>query len=107
MKMKLIILMAMGLTTSAFALDAAKAKTAYVKNGCQECHAVPSAKIARGKGDVASDLPRKDQKRDVNWNISYLDRKELGVDGKKHPRKFTGTDDEKKGISEWLVSLQK
>ena len=87
--------------------DSIDAKSVFVGNKCEACHSVSTAQIACLKKNATQDSKSVDlstvgMTRTSVWIADYLLKKEE-IEGKKHIKRFKGTDDELKVLSEWLV----
>lgn len=80
-------------------------KAIFLDKHCDACHSIESQSIeAKRKSDKVPDLSKVDLKGKTDWIKSFI-TKEADIDGKKHPIKFNGTDDELGTISSWIESL--
>jgi hypothetical protein len=90
----------------------------FSKYHCESCHSMKALKIEKKKsaeeGEEAvpdttgskkepPDLSGVGLKRDAAWIEGWLLKKEL-IDGKKHKKKFRGTEPETKTLASWLAS---
>lgn len=78
----------------------------FMAQKCNTCHGVEGAGIeAKMKGKMAGpDLTKVAQDRDAEWITAYL-KKEADIDGKKHGKAFTGSDEELQALIDWLEKL--
>jgi mono/diheme cytochrome c family protein len=85
-------------------------KSIFVSNKCANCHSITGQGIERSgkpEGDEKpSDLSTVGKKRTADWMAKWL-MKEETLDGKKHMKKFKGSDDELKTLTAWLATLKK
>ena|ERR1017187_8024298 len=85
-------------------------KDVFAKYKCAKCHTIDSQGIKLdGKppeGKQPPDLSGAGLKHDAGWISKWL-VKEEEQNGKKHIKKFTGSDDELKTLSTWLGTLKK
>jgi mono/diheme cytochrome c family protein len=80
-------------------------KTLFTDKHCDGCHAIESQSIeARNKSTKAPDLSKVNLKGKTDWIKSFLN-KETDLDGKNHPMKFNGTDDELNTLAAWIESI--
>ena len=105
----LILAFAVALLTSAKPLGDS-GKTLFEKNKCNKCHAIESQGITcDGKapsGKQPPDLSDVGSKHKADWIERWL-MKEEEQNGKKHMKKFGGSEDELKTVATWLASLKK
>jgi mono/diheme cytochrome c family protein len=83
-------------------------KAIFLGEKCQECHAMSALGIKKEVGpdteDVdAPDLSAVGLKRTPEWIGKWLNKQET-IDGKKHDKKFKGSAEDVKTISEWLAT---
>jgi mono/diheme cytochrome c family protein len=108
MRIRTSTLAAAFLLAGAFALaapaaEAADGKEIFLAQKCNLCHAVSSAGIEatttneKLKGPDLSTV----ELADAEALAAYL-KQEENLDGKKHKKKFTGSDDELKALIDWL-----
>jgi hypothetical protein len=106
----LILALATFSLTAARPFGDATGKGILLQYKCNKCHTIESQGIARdGKapeGKQPPDLSGVGLKHDASWMQKWL-LKEVELDGKKHIKKFSGTDDELKTLTAWLVTLKK
>ncbi len=82
-------------------------KDVFLAQKCNTCHSVPAAgveatvKIEKMKGPA---LPTASMATDVERQ-SHVVRQEELIDGKKHPKKFSGSDEELAALFGWLGQL--
>jgi mono/diheme cytochrome c family protein len=83
-------------------------KELFLSQGCNACHAVNKAGIAaKMKTTKAPDLGTVTTKRETQWLIDYVRQQQAGADGKKHPKPFTGSDEQLGALLGWLQEQQK
>ena len=95
-----------GSSTYASDLDG---KTIFMDNNCNMCHSIAAADIeAKIKSEKMKgpDLAGVTNERDAEVLTEYL-RKEAEINGKKHQKAFTGSDEELGALLNWLGSLEK
>lgn len=98
-------------------------KSIFLDGKCNECHAIASQGIEVAKSDdgaleedpfggddegddeEAPDLSGVGKEQNAEWIADYL-KKKVKLDGKKHRKRFKGSADELKVLSEWLASLK-
>ena len=92
--------------TPAFAEDMDPGHKVFMDQKCNTCHGVEAAGIeAKMKGKMAGpDLTKVAQDRDADWITAYL-KKEADIDGKKHAKAFTGSDEELQALIDWFEKL--
>ncbi|HEX5760609.1 MAG TPA: c-type cytochrome [Thermoanaerobaculia bacterium] len=84
-------------------------KAIFLAQKCNLCHDVSSAAITATTKSAAlkgPDLTGKSSKRDATLLNNYL-RKKADVDGKKHKKEFTGSDEEIGALIAWLQQQEK
>ena len=89
---------------------AADGKALFVQNKCNACHAVKSAGIEQKKeageeDSKAPDLSAVKTAHDAGLLAKFLEKTEK-IEGKKHPKKWKGSDEELKAVTEWIASLE-
>ncbi|GEM_PF-4873623 len=89
---------------------AASGKQIFLDNKCATCHSIESQGIDRtGSGTVGGiippDLSIVGTKHSSSWMQSWL-LKEEEMNGKKHLKKFGGSDEDLKTLTNWLASLK-
>ena len=93
----------------------------FLDNKCTQCHGIDALKISKAKADKEEeeeaseggkkvDPPDlsdvgKDKDHDAAWFSKWL-MKEEKIEGRKHKKKFKGTPEELKTVSEWLTTLK-
>ncbi len=89
----------------------------FKKYGCMECHSLVALDLhvekseeadaeAKGEDELeAPDLSAVGKTRDPKWISNYLRKKE-DIDGRKHEKRFKGTDEERRAIAIWLASMK-
>ena len=112
--MTIAILLLTGLYFGSSIADAksSSGKDIFMKYKCNSCHAVKAediqkkeSKKKKKKERKAPDLSSVGLERDLEWLNKYQ-MKKIKIDGKKHPKKFKGTDEELQSISNWLLGLK-
>lgn len=94
----------------------------YIKNKCQSCHSVLSNGIGSPKKATAEeddgwgddddndkgspDLSGAGLLRDSEWMHLWLRKKVANEKGKKHMKRFKGTDEERQILVDWLLTLK-
>jgi mono/diheme cytochrome c family protein len=84
-------------------------KAIFLAQKCNMCHDVSSAGIAATTKSAAMkgpDLTGTAAKRDAKLLNEYL-RKKADIDGKKHKKEFTGSDEEIGALIAWLQKQEK
>lgn len=92
--------------TPAYAEDMDPGHKVFLAQKCNTCHGVEAVGIeAKMKGKMAGpDLTKVAQERDAEWLAAFL-KKEADIDGKKHSKGFTGSDEELQALIDWLGKL--
>jgi hypothetical protein len=97
-------------------------KDLFIKHKCNECHSIKTAAIEvkpsddageedpfggeeEGEEDEAPDLSSVGKEQDAAWIADYL-KKKVKLDGKKHRKRFKGSDAELKTISTFLAGMK-
>jgi mono/diheme cytochrome c family protein len=106
-----LLALSAGTLTSAGTLKPnANGKAIFDQFKCAKCHTIESQGIKLGgpapEGKTPPDLSKAGAKHDANWISKWL-LKEEELNGKKHVKRFTGSDDELKTLSTWLAGLKK
>jgi len=119
------VLMVMVWSGAARAADEEPAgKKLFLANSCNSCHTIASQSIEKKTAAGAEEAKDADAKeatttskrkvpdlggvgieRKADWLSQYLQKVEA-IDGKKHMKKFRGTDEELATLTTWLASLQ-
>ncbi|MDH5674538.1 MAG: cytochrome c [Myxococcales bacterium] len=95
----LLFSFALAVPAAAAAEDKGDGKQVFQDQKCTKCHSAPGVK--GGKKDLAGVGKR----HDGAWIEGYLQKKKE-LDGKKHKKKFGGSDAELKAVAAWLASLK-
>lgn len=91
----------------AWAEDAPAGQKLFMDQKCQMCHSVEAAgieamtKSEKMKGPDLSDVA---DQHDAEWLAQYL-KKETDIEGKKHMKAFSGSDEELQQLIDWFESL--
>lgn len=88
------------------AAEAAAGQEIFLAQKCNMCHSVSSAGIeatAKSEKMKGPDLTNIAAEKGAEWVTSFL-KKEVDLDGKKHMKGFSGSDEELKTLVEWLVA---
>jgi hypothetical protein len=83
-------------------------KTICINAKCNMCHALAKAEIeVKNKNSKAPDLGTLENISDkTDFLIKFLNKEET-LNDKKHPIKFSGTEDELKILVAWLIDINK
>lgn len=85
-------------------------KSIFKTNKCDKCHTIESQSIALNgtppPGKLPPDLSGVGLKHKAGWIKDWL-LKEEELNGKKHLKKWTGSDDDLTTISTWLAAQKK
>ena len=87
----------------------ADGKSAFKANKCDKCHTVESQGIERTStppGKLPPDLSGVGLKHNADWIKGWL-LKDEELNGKKHLKKWSGTDDDLAVVSKWLAAQKK
>ena len=105
------VLLAVAVSVPASAAAPAKldGKAIFLAQKCNLCHDVSSAAITATVKSAAMkgpDLTGKASKRDATLLNNYL-RKKVDIEGKKHKKEFSGSDEEIGALIAWLQKQEK
>ena len=92
---------AASLPLSARAAEQLDGKKIFLAQKCETCHAVSSADIKMTGKIKGPDLTGTAAKRDATLLSGYL-RRNADLNGKKHVKPFTGSDEEMGALIAWL-----
>lgn len=84
-------------------------KAIFLAQKCNLCHGVSAATIeatTKSEKMKGPDLTGKAAERGVEWTTKWL-KKEVDLEGKKHGKSFTGTDEELAALVAWLAQQKK
>ncbi len=84
-------------------------KTLFKDAKCDKCHSIESQGIERTStppGKLPPDLSGVGLKHNADWIKSWL-LKEEELNGKKHLKKYTGSEADLTTLAKWLASLKK
>jgi mono/diheme cytochrome c family protein len=87
---------------------ATEGKQVFLDKNCNMCHAVSTADIeakTRSQALLGPDLATEGRELSEERMTAYLKR-ETDLEGKRHPRAFTGTDEELNTIIAWIQTQQ-
>lgn len=84
----------------------ATGKDIFINGKCNTCHAVKSQDITSKQADKYPDLSNAGNCGLNEEQMTKYLNKEYELNGKKHPVKFKGTEQELKTLVEWLLSLK-
>lgn len=89
--------------------QAADGKQVFLDSKCATCHSVKSQKIDATKKEEGEnkivDLSDTGAKHDAAWMKKWLN-KEVEKDGKKHKKKWQGSDADLDTLVNWLMTLK-
>lgn len=88
-------------------------KAIFVASKCQSCHSVKAASIATEGEQTAPepgekappDLSEVGAKHKAEFLKGFLTKKEM-LNGKKHMKKFAGTEEDLTKLTDWLLTLK-
>jgi cytochrome c553 len=98
-----------GFTRGAVGSTTTDGKTVFVSAKCQTCHSVQSQGIARGSSTATPlppDLSGTGLRHTAVWIKGFLLKTEM-LNGKKHVKKFQGSDDDLNSLSAWLAAQKR
>ncbi len=78
-------------------------KTIFLSQKCNTCHTISSESIDRTGRVKAPDLSKIGKTKDADWIKQFVTKK-VELDGKKHPKKFSGADADLTTLANWLAS---
>ncbi len=88
-------------------------KKIFVDSKCQICHSIQSQGIEKKGAAVKPDdkkappdLSTVGDQRTADWIAKFVAKKEA-INEKKHPKGWTGKEEDLKTMSEWLATLKK
>lgn len=88
------------------------AKPIFLEYKCRSCHSIESQEITRKVAEEGAaseekppDLSGVGLRRKADWIVAFLLKKEA-IEGRKHEKKFRGTDEELQKLAAWLASLR-
>ncbi len=89
---------------------ASSGKSIFLENKCSNCHSIASQGIERAGsppagGNQPPDLSTVGLRHNASWMTQWL-LKEEEMNGKKHLKKFSGSDDDLATLTSWLASLK-
>jgi mono/diheme cytochrome c family protein len=76
-------------------------KQIFLARNCDQCHSMESAGVQRTGKVKGPSLSGAAAGREAAWLADYL-RKKADLEGKKHIKAFTGTDEELGALIAWL-----
>lgn len=94
------------LFTSMITAEGPSGKDIFVNSKCNTCHAIKSQGITSKQADKYPDLSNVGNVDITPENLTKYLNKEFDINGKKHPVKFKGTEDELKTLVGWLLTLK-
>ena len=90
----------------------------FIKNKCSQCHTIDALKISKEESEEEEeeaeegekkvdppDLSGAGKEREAAWIVKWLKKLEK-VEGRKHKKKFKGSEEELQALSEWLATLK-
>lgn len=81
-------------------------KAVFLDQRCNLCHSVSTAGIeAKTRSETMRGPDLVDLDRDAEWLEGWL-KKEIELDGEKHKKAFTGSDEELAALIDWLLAQQ-
>ncbi len=116
--MKTLLISAASVVVATFLMSAgtmhssatSSGKSIFLDSKCDKCHTISSQSIERSgatpPGKLPPDLSGVGLKHNADWIKGWL-LKEEELNGKKHLKKWSGSDDDLKTLCNWLASLKK
>lgn len=87
--------------------DGPDGEAIFLDQRCNLCHSVSSVGIeAKTSSEKMRGPDLVDLDRDAEWLEGWL-KKETEIDGEKHKKAFTGSDEELAALIDWLLAQQK
>ncbi len=113
-----IVLICLGASRASAGDAVAPGQKIFTDNKCTQCHAIDALKIAKVKSDEEEkdddeggkkveppDLGDAGKDHDAAFITKWL-MKEEKIDGKKHKKKFKGSEEDLKVLADWLATLK-
>lgn len=94
------------LFTSIITAEGPSGKDIFVNSKCNTCHAIKSQDITSKQADKYPDLSNFGNEGITAQDLVKYLNKEFDINGKKHPVKFKGTEEELKTLVDWLLTLK-
>ena len=104
-RMIFLFLMTLFLARIAAAEDPA-GKTLFLANKCNTCHSIQSDAITAKMKGPAPDLSTIGDTKTADWITKFL-KKQEALDSKKHPKEWTGKEEDLATIAKWLEGHKK
>lgn len=81
-------------------------KSIFVASSCNTCHSITAVSIAKTGQSTAPDLSGEGLKHNADWIKQWLN-KEVAMNGKKHMKKWKGSDADLNTLATWLAGLKR
>jgi cytochrome c2 len=85
-------------------------KTAFLANKCNTCHSIASDKIEKTSKATPKvpppDLSTVGDKRTADWIVKFMKKTET-INNVKHPKAWTGKEEDLTAIAKWLEGHKK
>lgn len=94
------------LFTSMITAQKTTGKDIYMNSKCNTCHAIKSQDITSKQADKYPDLSNIGNEDLSKENLIKYLNKEFDINGKKHPVKFKGSEEELAELVGWLLTLK-
>jgi cytochrome c551/c552 len=105
--LSILVLFLVGFCARVALADDDPGKKIFLDNKCNACHSVDSQNIKKTmESSKAPDLSNVGAEKTEEWITKWL-KKEVDIDGKKHPKTWSGTDDDLTTLVKWLGTLKK
>jgi hypothetical protein len=105
--LSVVVLFLVGFSAQLLFADDDPGKKVFMDNKCSTCHSVDSQQIKKTMASSkAPDLSNVGSTRTEEWITKWL-KKEEAIDGKKHPKTWTGKDEDLTTLVKWLGTLKK
>ena len=104
----LILLLGLVVLLTPAAANAQDGKQAFLDNKCNVCHTIESQGIEKTSKMTAPDLSdAANMVESAEWLKGFFMKENAAKDGKKHPKTWSGTDEQMKAIIDWVMTLKK
>lgn len=81
-------------------------KSIFVASSCNTCHSITAQGVQKTGQSTAPDLSGVGLKHNADWIKQWLN-KEVAMNGKKHMKKWKGSDADLNTLATWLAGLKR